>query len=60
MFSLIFFMLLIQVKGITSLYFTDWTEFFFIESVNVTHSGEYICVSKNNQTRNTYVSVLGK
>ncbi|XP_016363860.1 receptor-type tyrosine-protein kinase FLT3-like [Sinocyclocheilus rhinocerous] len=46
------------VKGITSLYFTDWTEYFFIESVNVTHSGEYICVSKNKQTRNTYVRVL--
>ncbi len=54
-----FFMLLIQIKGITSIYFDDWTEYYSIESVNVTHSGEYICTSKNNQ-RNTYVRVLGK
>ncbi|KAL1248647.1 hypothetical protein QQF64_021965 [Cirrhinus molitorella] len=50
------------VKGITSVYFQDWTEYFSIESVNVTHSGEYICMSKNtpknNQTRKTYVKVL--
>ncbi|XP_043082791.1 receptor-type tyrosine-protein kinase FLT3 [Puntigrus tetrazona] len=46
------------IKGIPSIYFRHWTEYLFIESVNVTHSGEYICVSKNNQTRNTYVRVL--
>ncbi|KTG43115.1 hypothetical protein cypCar_00002818 [Cyprinus carpio] len=46
------------VKGITSLYFKNWAEYFFIESVNVTHSGEYICTSKNNQAGKTYVKVL--
>ncbi|KTG35664.1 hypothetical protein cypCar_00000072, partial [Cyprinus carpio] len=46
------------VKGITSLYFINWTEYFFIESVNMTHSGEYICESKNKQTRKTHVRVL--
>ncbi|XP_073687045.1 receptor-type tyrosine-protein kinase FLT3 [Garra rufa] len=51
------------VKGITSVYFTDWSEYFFIESVNVTHSGEYMCMSKenppkNNQTRKTYLKVF--
>lgn len=46
------------VKGITSLHFSDWTEHFFIESVNVKHSGEYSCTSKNSHTGNTYVKVL--
>ncbi|XP_052398892.1 receptor-type tyrosine-protein kinase FLT3-like [Carassius gibelio] len=46
------------VKGITSLYFEDWTEYFLIESVNVTHSGEYTCISKNNQARKTSVKVF--
>ncbi|XP_067290517.1 receptor-type tyrosine-protein kinase FLT3 isoform X2 [Pseudorasbora parva] len=46
------------VKGITSVYFSDWMEHFFIESVDMMHSGEYICKSKNNRTRNIYVKVL--
>ncbi|KAI2648986.1 Receptor-type tyrosine-protein kinase FLT3 [Labeo rohita] len=46
------------VKGITSLHYTYWTEYFSVESVNVTHSGEYVCMFNNNQTGRTYVKVL--
>ncbi|ROK23336.1 Receptor-type tyrosine-protein kinase FLT3 [Anabarilius grahami] len=46
------------VKGITSIYFSVQAEHFFIESVNVTHNGEYICTSIYNHIRNTYVKVF--
>ncbi|XP_048031027.1 receptor-type tyrosine-protein kinase FLT3 [Megalobrama amblycephala] len=45
------------VKGITSAHFSNWAEHFFIESVKITHSGEYICKSLYNHT-NTYVKVF--
>ncbi|KAI7792364.1 putative receptor-type tyrosine-protein kinase FLT3 [Triplophysa rosa] len=46
------------ISGVTSLYFRDWMEYLSIESVNVTHSGEYICKSKSNHSVNTYVKVF--
>lgn len=46
------------VSGVTSLHFTDWMEYLSIESVNVTHSGEYICKSNSNHSMNTYVKVF--
>lgn len=50
----------IQISGVTSLYFSDWMEYLSIESVNVTHSGEYICQSNSSHTVNTYVKVFGE
>ncbi|XP_056594086.1 receptor-type tyrosine-protein kinase FLT3 isoform X2 [Triplophysa dalaica] len=46
------------ISGVTSLYFSDWMEYLSIESVNVTHSGEYICQSNSSHTVNTYVKVF--
>nr|XP_001921760.3 receptor-type tyrosine-protein kinase FLT3 [Danio rerio] len=48
------------IKGITSLQFYDWTEHLFIESVNMAHSGLYLCTSDTETPRNcsTHVKVF--
>ncbi|XP_051971100.1 receptor-type tyrosine-protein kinase FLT3-like [Xyrauchen texanus] len=48
------------VNSVTSLNYYYWMELLTVESVNVMHSGEYICKSKYNHTASTYVMIFEK
>lgn len=59
-FLFLFFFGMIQLKGVTSLYYEIMMKYYSIASVSVNDSGVYHCNNSHGQSKAVKVQVLGK